>query len=92
MSGSWLVLVGRPRGDQKPARFGLAVARKVGSAVVRNRLRRQLRESFRTSSDRQRLVGVDLVAVVRTLKKELPSSEVRAEFHRLLFGLLRRLS
>ncbi len=35
--------------DQTAARLGLAVSRQVGNAVVRNRIKRRLRESFRCS-------------------------------------------
>lgn len=44
------------------ARLGCAIGRKVGSAVLRNRLRRLLREVFRRA--RSKLPAVDIVVVV----------------------------
>jgi ribonuclease P protein component len=60
-------------------RLGLSVSRKVGPAVVRNRLRRLYREAFRLSR-REMPKGLDLVLVPRSngtptlekLKKSLP--------------------
>lgn len=51
------------RSRQGPARLGLAMSRKVGSAVVRNRLKRWVREWFRHR--RARLFGLDLLVVGR---------------------------
>lgn len=49
----------RPNGTRR-ARLGLAVSRKTArNAVVRNRVRRQLRESFRVNQ--HRLAGLDVV-------------------------------
>jgi len=43
------------------ARIGLAVSRKYGNAVQRNRLKRQWRASFRESD--VRCIGVDILAI-----------------------------
>ncbi len=46
-----------------PARLGLSVSRRVGNAVVRNRVKRRLREIFRCR--RTALAGLDLVVSAR---------------------------
>jgi ribonuclease P protein component len=50
--------------DRAYSRIGLSVSRKVGHAVVRNRVKRCLREAFRTT---QHLwpVGIDFIIVAR---------------------------
>jgi ribonuclease P protein component len=58
-----LVLYGVPN-DSSVCRLGLSTPRKVGIAVRRNRIRRLLRESFR-SLQHDLPGGYDLVVVVR---------------------------
>jgi len=52
------------RSDNDLTRLGLVVSRKVGCAVVRNRLKRLSREYFRNHYD-QLPPGVDMVVIVR---------------------------
>lgn len=54
----------RTRARRRPPRFGFCINKKVGGAVVRNRLRRQLREICRLSRASFPL-GWDLVLVVK---------------------------
>lgn len=77
-----LVLQALPRGDGGPVRVGFTVTRKVGNAVVRNRVRRRLREAARLVLAERPARGFDLVLIGR-------SSTSGARFDRLL-GELRR--
>ena len=65
-STRFLVLYWFPReeSDEDEARLGLAVPKSVGNAVVRNRIKRQLRETWRELQDRAR-PGHDYVLVAR---------------------------
>lgn len=58
-----LIVFARPNGLDR-SRLGLSVGRRVGNAVARNRVKRMVRESFRTlRSEMPR--GYDLVVSVR---------------------------
>lgn len=66
-----------------PARLGLAVSRKVSPrAVVRNRIKRGLREQFRVL--RPQLRGGDYVVVVRAGAAAVAPVQLRAAFVRVL--------
>jgi ribonuclease P protein component len=64
-------------------RFGMATSRALGSAVVRNRVRRRLREAIRATAPsiqpgwdvllivRPALVGADSETLVTTLRRQL---------------------
>src|SRR5947209_18199302 len=59
------VLQARRRGDDGPARLGFTVTKKVGNAVVRNRVRRRLKEATRMLLREHPLPPVDLVLIGR---------------------------
>ena len=54
------------QGGSGDARLGLAIGRKVGGAVCRNRWRRLIREAFRLQL-RRRLAGTDVVVAVKAI-------------------------
>ncbi len=57
------------------SRLGLTVGVKVGKAVVRNKVRRRLREAYRIHEDRFR-PGLDLVVVARVRAAHVPYREL----------------
>lgn len=71
------------RTDLETTRFGMATSRAIGSAVVRNRVRRRIREALRAIGPtirpgwdvlliaRRGLVEVDYETVVKTLRRQL---------------------
>ena len=60
----YLVLYCRPN-ELGQNRVGVTVGKKLGKAVVRNRVRRRLREIYRCNEE-QFLPGYDIVVVART--------------------------
>ncbi|MGH8456923.1 MAG: ribonuclease P protein component [Stenotrophobium sp.] len=70
------------RNELRHARLGLAVARKnIPSAVLRNRVKRHIRESFR--QNQQRLPSVDLVFLPRAAAQNAPAATIRQQLQRL---------
>lgn len=63
--------------DRDHARLGLAVSRRVGNAVVRNRVKRRLREIFRRN--RGALPVADLVVIPFASAAQLDFAVLRAE-------------
>ena len=63
-ANGYLVLYARPNRTQTN-RVGITVSKKLGHAVVRNRVRRRLREVYRLNEDRF-APGWDIVVVARS--------------------------
>jgi ribonuclease P protein component len=77
--------------DQTTARLGLAVSRQVGNAVVRNRIKRRLRESFRCCLRPALGPGSSLMIVAREGADGLRTPEVTAELKPVLLRMAKKL-
>ncbi len=72
-----------------PARAGFTVSSKVGNAVVRNRIRRRLRELYRQAKA-SFPKGVDVVFIARTSAADADLPRLRRSFDRVAQDLRRR--
>ena len=84
----YLVLyVRRTRRDNN--RLGLTVSNKIGKAVVRNRIRRRLREIYRLNREKMP-AGYDIIIVARVRAAEAPYRKLERHYLRCLgeLGLL----
>jgi ribonuclease P protein component len=72
-----------PSDEDRPARFGFIVSRQVGSAVIRNTVRRRLKA---VCAEALPTLGVGSDIVIRALPQSAtaPFSELRAEVERCL--------
>jgi ribonuclease P protein component len=64
-------------------RLGISVSKKVGNSVVRHRITRLVRESYRLSED-QLLNGLDIVVVARVSAKGKNYSEIDSALMHLI--------
>lgn len=79
-------MVVRATNDRPGPRFGLAVSRKVGNAVVRNRVKRWIREVLRV--DGRALGGHDVVVIARPAAADAGLDALRSELRAAFAPLL----
>jgi ribonuclease P protein component len=72
------------RDDENPPRVGFTVTRKAGNAVVRNRIRRRLREAVRVHAADDMQPGNDYVIVGRDEVLAAPFAGIGTELSRRL--------
>jgi ribonuclease P protein component len=82
----YMLFARRAEGEPGPARLGVTVSRKVGGAVLRNQVKRWVKESCRRMQ-RELPAGLDLVVVARPSAAHAGYGPTAAE----LANLARRL-
>jgi ribonuclease P protein component len=79
------VLLVRPREDDDPMmRIGFTVTRKIGNAVVRNRMKRRFRALARETLPEHGIAGADHVLIGRAGGIERDYASLAAELKRAL--------
>lgn len=79
-TASFVLLISCRKGEDLGSRLGVTASKRVGNAVVRNRVKRIVRAAFRAS---QELFAPDLdvVAIARPSAAQLTSAQVTDEWH-----------
>ncbi len=65
-------------------RLGISVSKKVGNSVIRSRVTRLIRESYRLQEDKILSPGYDFVIVARTAANEASYQEIFCSLEKLL--------
>jgi ribonuclease P protein component len=85
------VLLVRPREDGDPAmRFGITVTKKIGGAVIRNRMKRRFRVLARELLPIHGVTGADHVLIGRADGVERDFDKLRGELEKALRKIMKR--
>jgi ribonuclease P protein component len=72
-------------------RVGFVVTKKIGNAVIRNRVKRRLRAIVDTIFPEQECAGRDYVVIARPQTLTRPHSELKEDLETALQGLHRKM-
>jgi ribonuclease P protein component len=85
-----VLYAGRIVGDEK-SRLGVTVSKRVGVAVIRNRIKRRVREAYRLMLRAMLKPGVSLVVIARSGADELTSDAIGGELKAATLAIAKRL-
>jgi len=80
VSKSFVMLVLKHKDPKSSSRLGLTVSRKVGNAVVRNKVKRRFREIFKLCSESCNISGLDIVLIGRYSSPKREFSLIKDDF------------
>lgn len=65
------------KNDRKINRVGIVVSKKVGNSVIRNRIKRLIKESYRLNNSKL-IDGYDLIFIARVTAKDKSYAEIES--------------
>ncbi len=91
-SGHFVFYYGLDRAGDRRSRLGITVSRRIGNAVVRNRLKRRVRECYRLKLRAMLPAGAAVVIIARGGAGNLDWPTLEHELGAGIDGLRRRLA
>ncbi len=89
-SGHFVLYAGM-LGDKTRRRLGITVSRRIGNAIVRNRLKRRVRECFRIRLRNQLPDGTAMVVIALAGSGDLEAPAINAELAAATLKLVAKL-